>query len=213
MYVMEIEKRRTHEYILNYHYARRLPQIKFAYGLFKENKKLIGCCTFSVPASYTLCKGVCGEQYKKQVLELSRLVIVEPIENGASFFVGQLLRQLPAYILVSYADDSYAGHVGYVYQATNWLYTGRGNAEPAWALPDGTIISRTRRHIDKKARRHGLEWTELIKIPQKGKHRYVTFTGTKRDRKRFRSALNYPVVDYPKGETRRHKPETVEVLF
>ena len=210
--VKPIDKKRTHEYILNFHYARRLPQIKYAFGLF-DDVDLVGICTYSIPASYTLCKGVCGEQHKKRVLELSRLVIVARIKNAASILIAGSLRQLPSSIVVSYADDSHAGHVGYVYQATNWIYTGRGNAEPAWALPDGTVISRTRRHIDKKAKRYGLEWTDLIKIPQNGKHRYVTFTGSKRDRRIFKRDLRYPQLEYPKGNSRRHEFETKEALF
>ena len=47
-----------------------------------------------------------------------------------SKFIGwclhQLKRQYPNIILISYADGS-MNHVGYVYQATNWIYTGQSN--------------------------------------------------------------------------------------
>jgi hypothetical protein len=143
------------------------------------------------------------------VLELSRLVVTTSEANAASFLIGGSLRLLRAsgdWIVVSYADcNDHVGHVGYVYQATNWLYTGKGSAEPKWAHPTtGEIISFTRRHIDIKARALGLHESELIKLPQTGKHRYVTFTGTRTFRKGALSSLKYRREPYPKGESQRH---------
>ncbi|NNE62371.1 MAG: hypothetical protein HKN35_15875 [Woeseia sp.] len=138
------------------------------------------------------------------MLELSRLVIVGSDKNNASRLIGGSLRLLGNQVLVSYADPN-VGHVGYVYQATNWIYTGLGNAEPAWVNPiTGEIVSKTRRHIDKKAERLGLHWSDLEKVPQIGKHRYVTFTGNKRFKKAARRALRYKGQPFPKGDTERH---------
>ena len=147
--------------VMRHHYSHRKVGVRAAFGLFTD-KSLAGCCVFSVPASYTLCKGVCGEEFKKDVLELSRLVVVPKIVNGASMLIGSALRQLGNQIIVSYADcNDHVGHVGYVYQATNWLYTGQGNAEPKWIHPEtGEVISFTRRHIDKKAEALGLDWKQ-----------------------------------------------------
>lgn len=206
--VGELTKESCKEMILKHHYSGRTPPIKYCWGLYR-NKQLIGCVCFSIPASYTLCKGVCGPEYSKQVLELSRLVIVTKERNAASKLIGAALRELGKedWIVVSYADcNEHVGHVGYVYQATNWTYTGHGNAEPIWLHPyDGSVVSMTRRHIDTKAEAMGLEWTELIKKKQKGKHRYVTFVGNKRFTKKARAALRYKVLPYPKGDTRRHE--------
>jgi hypothetical protein len=91
-----------------------------------------------------------------------------------------------------------------VYQATNWIYTGKGSAEPKWLHPEsGDVVSFTRRHIDKKAERLGLHWKDLDKEPQSGKHRYVFFTGNRRFRRAARAALKYQVQDYPTGRTSR----------
>ena len=109
-------------------------------------------------------------------------------------------------VVVSYADcNAHVGHVGYVYQATNWVYTGQASAEPAWLHPETReVISFTRRHIDKKAENLGLHWQQLIKRKQLGKHRYITFTGNRRFRLAAGRALRYKAYPYPKGETRRH---------
>lgn len=93
-------------FIMNIHYARRMPCIQYAFGL-KMQGRLIGVVTYGQPASPTLCKGVAGEEHRKQVLELNRLVIL-PQYNGdnlASYLVGKSLKLLPhGTFVVSYAD-------------------------------------------------------------------------------------------------------------
>ena len=194
------EHKRLKDMLLNKHYAQRVPQIKFAF-VCGDDEQILGCCTFSRPASYTLCNGVCGKEHRSSVLELSRLFLENNEKNMASRLVGYSLRNLPQRpaVIVSYADGN-EGHVGYVYQATNWIYTGRGNPEPWWAHPDtGEVISKTRRHIDKKAERFGLHWKDLTRIPKDGKHRYIALIGSRRDRRNLHSSLRYDVQPYPKA--------------
>ena len=54
--------------IMNVHYARRKPSISYAFGLF-EDGGLVGIVTYGTPASSTLLKGVCGEQWANDVLK------------------------------------------------------------------------------------------------------------------------------------------------
>ena len=149
---------------------------------------------------------------KEYVIELSRLVILTKRKNAASLLIGRSLQLLPPSIVVSYADrNEHVGHVGYVYQATNWIYTGAGNAEPIWVDPrDGSVVSYTRRHIDEKAARIGLDWKDLEKQKQLGKHRYVFFTGDRRFREKCRKELRYLVKPYPKGGTQRHEIDRLQ---
>jgi hypothetical protein len=193
--------------VLTHHYSNRTVGAKRCFGLWTDSD-LVGCVVYSQPASYTLCKGVCGDEFKPFVIELARLVVTTKERNAASFLIANSLAKIGDAVVVSYADcNDHVGHVGYVYQATNWTYTGVGTAEPKWAHPKtGEIVSYTRRHIDIKAQAIGLHWTELVKVKQAGKHRYVTFTGSRAFRRNARAALRYPVLPYPKGETRRHEP-------
>jgi hypothetical protein len=99
--------------------------------------------------------------------------------------------------LLSYADPA-AGHVGYIYQATNWLYTGLSEPQPLLDLGDGiarhtrSVASALGTHSTKYLRRQGLV---VHSIPQIAKHRYVVFVDpTWRDR------LRVPVLPYPKKE-------------
>ena len=214
MKIARIESKRAMAMVMDHHYSQRKVGSRCSFGLF-ENGDFVGCCVYSIPASYTLCKGVCGEAFKSYVLELSRLVITTESKNAASFLIGRSLRELGNAIVVSYADcNEHVGHVGYVYQATNWIYTGQGNAEPMWIDPQsGDIVSFTRRHIDNKAKKLGLHWSELQKVPQKGKHRYVAIVGDRRFKRAARSLLNYPVLPYPKGPTVRHQVQGEPKLF
>lgn len=104
--VRQIQYKDTKPFILGIHYARRIPCIQYAYGLFK-GYELIGIVTYGQPASPSLCKGIAGEKNRKHVLELNRLVVL-PKYNGknyASYLVGHSLKLLPHYtFVVSYAD-------------------------------------------------------------------------------------------------------------
>ena len=65
----------------------------------------------------------------RDVYELNRLWAADGLpKNIESRFIGWCLRELkkirPDTILVSYADGS-KHHIGIVYQATNWVYTGQ----------------------------------------------------------------------------------------
>lgn len=124
--VRRVDYQTVKPFCLGIHYARRMPCVQFAFGLYEDNE-LIGVVTFGQPASPSLCKGVAGENNRGNVLELNRLVFL-PERNGdnnASMLVSKALKMLPAHtFVVSYADYGGWGHVGYIYQATNFLYTG-----------------------------------------------------------------------------------------
>ena len=90
--------------MLNIHYARRIPSITYAFGLIK-NGELVGVVSYGTPASNTLCRGICGDEYEKTVVELNRLVLRDNLPNEASRLVGKSLKMLPTpLIVVSFAD-------------------------------------------------------------------------------------------------------------
>lgn len=184
MEVKQIEYKDTKDLILNVHYAKRMPSISYAYGLFEGNE-LIGCCTYGSPASPSLVKGVCGDEYKKQVIELNRLVLKYNRKNEASFLISKSLSLLPKpKIVVSYADTAYR-HSGIVYQATNFLFT--GTTKPRTDIDTGEKHSRHYEGITDYSKRK----------PRSAKHRYVIFLGSKVERKRMLKALRYPILPYP----------------
>jgi len=206
--VKEVSSSIAMQMVMDNHYSQRKVGARYSFGLYTTSG-IAGCCVYSIPASFTLCKGVCGDEYKSKVLELSRLVVTTNAKNAASELIGKSLRLLAGFgdwVIVSYADcNTHVGHVGYVYQATNWIYTGHATAEPKWIHPKtGEVVSYTRRHIDRKAEAIGLDWKQLIQEKQVGKHRYCTFAGSKKFKKQARLKLAYQVKPYPKGESTRH---------
>lgn len=138
--VLPVESHACKQWILRKHYAKRIPQIVFSFGLLRQ-RELIGIITFGRPPSLPLSESICGKEHKFEVYEFNRLCIDLPIEerkNVATWFCSRTIKLLPnGLILVSYADTN-QGHIGYVYQALNWLYTGLGSANTEYILKDGT---------------------------------------------------------------------------
>jgi hypothetical protein len=191
-------------WLLTRHYAKRLPSISYAFGAF-EDGILIGVVTYGTSASTTLRQGVCGPSYADHVVELNRLVC-DNRKNVASQLVGRSMDMLPKpCVIVSYADSD-QGHVGYVYQATNFLYTGLSSA-----FKDPRVKGLEHQHHTTYA--YGLTNAEVIDkygeenvyfVERARKHRYVFFAGNKYQKKAMHKALTYSVGPYPKGESKTY---------
>jgi hypothetical protein len=123
--VIPIEGKLTYEWILKKHYAKRIPSISYAFGLYDIDNILQGVVTYGMPPSATLSESICGKNYKNIVLELNRLITNDGLEkNVLSFFVSKSLLMLPKpNIIVSFSDAN-MNHNGYIYQACNFIYTG-----------------------------------------------------------------------------------------
>jgi hypothetical protein len=177
--------------------------ISYAFGLYID-EQLVGVVTYGMPASPNLCMGVCGIDYKDKVLELNRLCLNDGVKNGASFLVSKSLQMLPKpTIVVSYADTA-MGHVGYIYQASNFLFTGTTKERTDMAGEDG------------KHSRHSFGNSE-IRVNRSAKHRYVYFVGSKSQKNNLLNQLNYEVLPYPKGDSQRYDSgtsvKTQQLLF
>ena len=182
-YVQSVPVDLTKPLILKRHYAHRMPSITYAFGLF-NNGALAGVCTFGSPANRNLCVGICGPEYKSYVIELNRLVLEDNIPNEASRLIGASLKLLPGnWIVVSYADTA-QGHKGVIYQATNWKFTGTTKERQEFN-PQG-----------KHSRHYSASDPHRIRS---AKHRYVTFVGNKRWKRKAYEALNYPESPYHAG--------------
>ena len=211
--VIPIKSEQTYDWLLHKHYAKRIPSISFAFGLF-ESKILRGILTIGKPASPSLCDGICGKEYSKYVYELNRLCVEDNLEkNTLSFFVGKCLKLIPDnMILVSYADTS-MNHSGYIYQATNWIYTGLSDKRTEWQLIGSNSHSKSLCDKYTTEEMRGSDKFEMAERPRK--HRYVYFIGE--FKKIFKKKLNYKIEEYPKGENKKYdssyKPEVQLNLF
>lgn len=168
-----------------------------------------GVVTYGTPVASTLRTGICGEAWADKVLELNRLCC-ESMPNLPSLLVGRSLQMLPhPAIVVSYADTG-MGHVGYVYQATNFLYTGLSAKRTDWKLKGrehlhGASISDLSRGQKNRAEYMRQTYGDDFYLQERPrKHRYVFFVGDKRQRRQMQSALRYTIEPYPKGDTKRY---------
>jgi len=200
--VQPIKSFETNNWFLEKHYAKRIPNIIYSFGLFC-NSELIGVISYGNPPSPALCVGVCGEEYSSKVIELNRLCLQENKKNQASFLVSQSLKLLPKpKIVVSYADTS-KGHVGYIYQATNFLYTGLSAKRTEWKIKGLNLHSKTVTSQSTLTERlSNPDKFEVVNRPQK--HRYIYMVGNKKERKLLHNCLNYKIFPYPKGKTSRY---------
>lgn len=189
----KIKYKEAIDFLLPKHYSGRKPTITFSYGYF-ENNVLKSVCTFGKPASNSLCIGVCGKEYSEKVYELNRLCVDGEIEIQLSKFVSWCLNELKAenLILVSYADTQ-MNHKGYIYQATNWIYTGMTKA-------------RTDKYVEggKHSRHYNNNNQNGLRKFRSAKHRYIYFATSKTKKRRYMEKLNYGIENYPKGDNKRY---------
>tara|TARA_R100001440_G_C2480142_1_gene113231 strand:+ start:52 stop:723 length:672 start_codon:yes stop_codon:yes gene_type:complete len=215
--VKKINSFECKEWFLKKHYAKRIPQLVSCFGLYDKNNLLEGVLSFGLPASRSLVKGAFKGKYQDNFLELNRLCVNDNLgKNVLSFFVSQSIKLLQKpKVLVSYADTS-QGHTGYIYQATNWIYTGLSDTHKEWRIYGSNI------HSKNVCKQFTLQ--ERIKNPDKfyfverpRKHRYFYLNGNRNQKKDMKNNLAYDILLYPKGNNKRYdasyKPSIQGILF
>lgn len=162
-----------------WHYSRSMPTppvIKI--GAWEEGK-YIGCVLFSRGANNNL-----GNPYGLkaiEVCELTRVALakhVTPVSQIVAVCIRFLKDNSPGVrLIVSFADPN-QGHIGTIYQAGNWLYSGMANSTPKYKTKDGKILHN--RQVSKVG--YKPQYGEMRKvpridecevIPQLDKHRYL----------------------------------------
>lgn len=217
--VKPIDYQDCKEWFLKKHYAHRIPPIDYCFGLYDDNI-LIGVCSYGTPLSSMLRDSI--PSYK--LYELNRLVVCDNLpKNTLSFFIAQTFKFLPKpSVLVSYADTS-QNHHGYIYQATNWIYTGL-SAKFMDYMVKGMEHLHGQSIMDmSRGQENRVEWLKqkfgdkLYMKERPRKHRYFYFVGDKRDKKKMMKELPYQIESYPKGDNKRYdasyQPTTQAKLF
>ena len=212
-YVSTISNKQRNEMIEKHHYLHRLRGATYSFGLYdREEKehtdwfgdfdKLVGVIMYSVPAAFQVCEGVCGKESKSQGIELSRLWIMdETMKNVESYLISNTLKLLDKHdIVVSYAEPS-AKHRGIVYQATNFIYTGKSGGGRDLILLNQGVGSHSRgtpkiggyQALADKYGKENVVYQEKI-----AKHRYIYFACSKKKRKMYMNKLKWSIEAYPK---------------
>ena len=201
--VKKIDRLDCSDFILNIHYARRFPSVSFSFGLFFKDK-IVGIVTYGTPASSTLRRGIAGDEYIKNILELNRLCLLNNKKNEASFLVSKSLKMLPKErIIISFADSS-QNHIGYVYQACNFTYHGLSAKRTDWALKSkpklhGQTIADEFRGQPNRAKLMREKYGDDFYLkPRPRKHRYIYIVGSKSFKRKVTKCIRYKKEDYPK---------------
>lgn len=162
-----------------WHYSRVLPVPPLVKVGIWEEKKFIGVVIFSRGANNNLLKpfGLIATEG----CELTRVALtahVSPVSRVIKLAMQFLKRNSPGLrLIVSFADPS-EGHHGGIYQAGNWVYTGRQPSTIEYIAPDGKqwhgrMVSKDGRIKVQGKYRSCWRTNQCTPIEKPGKHRYL----------------------------------------
>lgn len=182
------------------HYLHSMPGgTMLCFGVYL-NSRFMGAISFGAGPSqaYKLVEGTQPED----CFTLTRLWLSDELprfsESRALGFVLRAMRQHTSLkFLVSYADPSH-GHLGTIYQATGWLYSGLSSAMPLCDLGDG--VPRHSRSVAHSLGSHSLRYlthngVKVKLIPQARKHRYIYLLDAS-----LKVKLKVTILSYPKKD-------------
>jgi hypothetical protein len=199
MTVSPVGTKDVQEFSARYHYTGTGGNMTWRWGLW-HGQILHGVVAYNLPTR-SVCASIFGEEHLHRVWHMGRLILSdESPRNSESRLIGGSLRAIQqehpdVWAVLTYAATD-AGHIGYVYQATNALYTGEGGDPNYYVDQSG---NRRGTHLDGHGvsleRAAGMGWTR-----HRGgvKHRYLYVLGNKTERKQRRELLRLPVLPYPK---------------
>jgi hypothetical protein len=198
--VKPIDNATAQQVVVKHHYLHRKAPCSQAFGLFDDAGQLRGVVMYGTPSSSSLRAGIAGREHANNVVELTRLWIDDSTpKNSESYLIGNSIKHCGKEIVVSFAETS-QNHLGIVYQATNWIYTGLSAKRTDWQVQG----------IDK----HGHTWADkytavemrelfgdkFTLVPRSRKHRYIYLNAKGKKRKELLALLRYEQQPYPKTE-------------
>lgn len=154
----------------HWHYSATLPPSKTAKIGAWEDGKFIGAVVFGVGATSDLCKrhGI----RKEQGCELVRVALTvhrSPVSMVVARAIKVIRNKYPGLRLcVSFADPE-QGHVGGIYQAMNWIYSGTTSVSDEYLYKGKRWHGRAFRHKYKGLEHH----TDVKIVKGSAKHRYL----------------------------------------
>ncbi len=140
----------------NWHYSKSMPNASVRVGVW-ENGQFIGAVLYGVGAGNSTNGKRYGLGKSHDIAELVRVALRNPYHK-TSQIVARTIRMVKQQspnlqMLISFADEYDQGHVGTIYQAMNWVYTGVFNG-------DGGFIIHGKRLHPKTV--HGRGWVQSV---------------------------------------------------
>lgn len=162
----------------HWHYSQRMPFGKMVRIGVWENGSFIGCVLFGYSATPNVAKGAGLRQ--QEIVELTRVALRQhtaPVSRIVSIALAMLRKHCPGLrLVVSFADVD-QGHIGGIYQAGNWVYTGCSME----GQKSGYVVRGKYMHCRSAGMkgRNTLDWVRANLDPKatdfitQGKHRYI----------------------------------------
>jgi hypothetical protein len=186
--VREIWTSEAKPFVLGAHYLGSMPSDKRDYGLFEvASGRLVGVAVLSVPTSPLTIPSVFPGLDPNEAADLGRFVLLDEVPaNAESWFLAEVRRKAarksdldPARPvlrgLVMFSDPVprrradgtlvMPGHVGTIYQASNFAHLDPSRESTEKLLPDGTVFGRrTMQKIRKQEQGHAYAERRLIAL-------------------------------------------------
>lgn len=146
-YVAPTSMKAAKDMVQRHHYARSGAPIGiYLFGLMLKGDFNVWGVSWWIPAPKATVDAYNPGHYSTTMV-LHRLVIHPLVPtNGASFLLGRSIRTIASEgkyeLLVTYAD-TWRGHTGQIYKATNWEYRGVSEPTQVWTTKSGELIGRT----------------------------------------------------------------------
>ena len=186
------------EVVVREHYLHRKCAASVSFGLFL-GEEIKGVICYGTPSSAPLRSALAGPENALNVVELMRLWVCDSVpRNGESFLIGRTLKHCGKEIVVSYAEVA-QGHLGVVYQATNWLYTGLSARRRQFKIEGVTTHCQRLADMHSAAELREIYGDRFAYEWRPPKHRYVWINATGKRRKELIARLKYPLQPYPKA--------------
>lgn len=166
----------------HWHYSERMPRTRVVKVGVWEDDRFIGCVLFNRGANNNMAKPYGLTQF--QVAELVRVALTKhdtPVSRIVALSLRLLKKQSPDLrLVVSFADPDH-GHVGSIYQAGNWVYTGMTTTADEYIVKGVRMHGRALRATrdGRGSGRNVLEWARKTldlnasAVSGSSKHRYL----------------------------------------
>lgn len=155
--------------VKHWHYSGRMPSAQNTIGAW-ENGQFIGAVVFGIGAGNSTNGKKYGLKRKGEVAELVRVALSKH-KSPTTQIIARALRLVKQRnpgirLVISFADEMGQGHLGVIYQAGNWIYTGAFVGDGGFIIHGKIVHSRTvgsrgwkqqvawlRQHVDPNCRK------------------------------------------------------------
>lgn len=178
-----------------------------AFGIF-YNEILSGVVVFSNPPAKGVKESVLGKEFENQVCVLSRGACTywahpHSASKLISFGCNWMAKNTKYKAFIAYSDPD-AGEIGTVYQACNWIYTGKTEAKSEYFINGKWKPGYTYRKLKKQNK-----LPDIVQIRKSTeKHRYILIKD-----KWLKKKLLYPSFPYPKRNNEIKKEDKSSFIF